>query len=335
MNVSIIIINWNTRDILRNCLESVFKETQGIEFEVILVDNGSNDRSVQMVEGQFPEVNIIANKDNRGFAAANNQGMDIAKGRYILLLNSDTIILDNAIKKTVLFADDHTEAAVVGCRVLNKDKSLQNTCFMFPSVLNMFFECTYLCNLFPKSKLFGRAYMTWSDRKDVREVDVVAGCYMLVRKEAIQQVGMLDTRYFFYGEETDWCWRFKRAGWTTLYTPEPQIIHLGGKSSSQLTGNVMLQLIGSILTFMKLNRSTLTFTLSCLLTSAFFFIRVPYWLINAVMHKNNRKKSFATAMSYFRGGFYCLFDWKKLLINGKTITNKVSEEATLDSQIAS
>jgi hypothetical protein len=119
MDVSVIIVNWNTRSILRDCLSSVFKQTQGIEFEVIVIDNGSSDSSTEMVEAEFPQVIVIANAENRGFAAANNQGIAVAKGRYVLLLNSDTIIFDDVIKKTVLFADTHREAAVVGCRVLS------------------------------------------------------------------------------------------------------------------------------------------------------------------------------------------------------------------------
>ena len=213
IDVSTIIVNWNTCNITCDCLKSVFEQTKELSFEVIVVDNASSDGSVEMIRHDFPQVNLIENSENKGFAAANNQGMAIANGCYVLLLNSDTIILDNAISKTISFADAHPEAAVTGCRVLNPDRSLQPTCFMFPSILNMLFESSYLYKLFPRSKFFGRERMTWWDRSDVREVDVVTGCFMLVRREAIEQVGIMDERFFVYGEETDWCYRFKRASW--------------------------------------------------------------------------------------------------------------------------
>ena len=178
-----------------------------------------------MVREDFPETIIIQNTDNKGFVLANNQGFEVAKGRYVLLLNSDTIILDNAIAKTIEFADAHSEAAVVGCTILNPDRTPQPiTCFMFPSILNLLLSGTYLYKIFPKSKFFGRELMTWWDKSEVKEVDVVAGCYMLVRKDAMNQVGVLDQRYFIYAEETDWCYRFKENGWKVLFAPEPEII---------------------------------------------------------------------------------------------------------------
>jgi GT2 family glycosyltransferase len=313
MDVSVIIVNWNTRDILRDCLSSIFKQTQGIEFEVIVIDNGSNDRSVEMVEAEFPQVIIIANAENRGFAAANNQGIAIAKGRYVLLLNSDTVILDNAIKKTVLFADAHREAAVVGCRVLNANKTLQQTCFMFPSVLNMVLAATYLYKLFPRNRFFGRERMTWWDRNSVSEVDVVTGCFMLVRRQAIEKIGLMDERFFVYGEETDWCYRFKQAGWKVVFAPVGQIIHLGGVSSSKMARKT-LQLRGAILQFMDKHHSKATYILSCILTEAFFALRVPFWLTKAIMSPRNRLSCWNTVKVYSTGAFRLLLGYKGLLV---------------------
>src|SRR5687767_9827816 len=137
MDVSIIVVAWNVRELLRNCLQSVYAETKGIEFEVIYVDNGSTDGSVEMVRQEFAPVRIIENPDNKGFIRANNQAIELARGRYVLLLNSDTLVLNDAITKVVGFADQHLEAAVVGCRVLNPDLTLQGNCFRFYSTLNM------------------------------------------------------------------------------------------------------------------------------------------------------------------------------------------------------
>ena len=144
MDVSIIIVSWNTKQLLEQCLYSIYKNSEGLSCQIIVVDNGSTDGSAEMVKDKFPQVNLIRNMENRGFAAANNQGIKISKGRYVLLLNSDTIILDNAITKTVKFADNHPNVAVVGCKVLNPDMTLQRTCFMFPSTLNMILSTTYL-----------------------------------------------------------------------------------------------------------------------------------------------------------------------------------------------
>ncbi|MCK5605681.1 glycosyltransferase family 2 protein, partial [Candidatus Pacearchaeota archaeon] len=190
IDVSIIIVSWNTRDILRDCLASVYAQTCDILFEILVIDNASGDGSVEMVRRQFPKATVVANSPNVGFATANNQGLNAAKGRYILLLNSDTVILDKAIQKTVTFADSHLDAAVVGCRVLNIDRTLQQTCFKYPSLLNLVLSLMYLNKLFPRNRFFGREEMTWWDRRDAREVDVVSGCFMLVQRGAINDVGL-------------------------------------------------------------------------------------------------------------------------------------------------
>lgn len=314
LDVSIVIVSWNTCEILRNCLRSVYEQTHGVSFEVIVIDNSSSDDSAAMVKEKFPKVILIENTENRGFAAANNQGMKIATGRYVLLLNSDTIVLDNAIVRTVTFDDGYPEAAVVGCRVLNPDRTLQKTCFMFPSLLNMFLSSTYLYKLFTKSKFFGREQMTWWDRNDIREVDVATGCFMLVRKEAIQKVGMMDEQFFMYGEETDWCYRFKQAGWKVMFTPVGNIIHYGGVSSSKMAAKMTLQLRGAILQFIAKRYSKGTYILSCILTGTFFSFRIPFWLIKTIVSPRNRLNCWSTVKVYSTGVFRLLRGYKGLLV---------------------
>jgi len=308
MNVSIVIVSWNTKKILRNCLASIYTQTaESVEFEVIVVDNASNDDSVQMVEKEFPQVLLIQNPENRGFAAANNQGVRVSKGRYVLLLNPDTIVLDNAIAKVVSFADTSKDIAVVGCRVLNIDHTLQPTCFMYPSILNMLLSSCYLYKLFSKSHFFGRERMSWWDRNDVREVDVVTGCFMLIRREAIEQVGLMDERFFMYGEETDWCYRFKKAGHKVVYMPFAEIIHLGGESTKQVATRMMLLNKGSKLLFLRKHKGVFVYALACLLTALFFFIRVPYWLIRSLAsRKNEKRERLKRAQTYVMGGFYAI-----------------------------
>ena len=312
MDLSVIIVNWNTCDVLRDCLESIYEQTEGVSFEVIVVDNASVDGSAEMAANEFPQVTLIKNKENRGFAAANNQGMRIAQARYLLLLNSDTIVLDGAIQKTIRFMDQHTEAAVVGCKVLNPNRTVQGTCFMFPSLLNLFLSTTYLYKVFPRHQFFGRERMTWWDRQDVREVEVVTGCFMLIRTEVIDQVGLMDERFFVYGEETDLCWRIKNAGWKILYSPIAEIIHLGGGSSQQMRPQMLMQLIASVLLFFRKNRIFVSYIMACILMSLFFVIRLPYWLFRAAVSSKTRKSDLLTAWYYAVASSKSLFGWEAL-----------------------
>lgn len=277
MDISIVIVSWNTCEILRNCIKSIYINTKDLKFEIIVVDNASSDGSVEMLKQEFPQVVLVENKENRGFAAANNQGLALAKGRYVLLLNSDTLVLDGTIQKTVKFADTLPEAAVVGCRVLNEDKTLQSSCFMFPSVLNMFLWIAGLSKLFPRNRFFGRERMTWWDWGNVREVDVLTGCFMLIRQKALEQVGPMDEQFFMYFEETDWCYRFKRAGWKVMFTPNGQIVHLGGVSSKQVKPQMVRQWRKSMLLYYKKHKSLLAYVSAWVLIMLFFLTRIPYW----------------------------------------------------------
>ncbi|MBN2457231.1 MAG: glycosyltransferase family 2 protein [Sedimentisphaerales bacterium] len=306
LDVSIIIVSWNTRDILRNCMKSVYDKSGKVDFEVIVIDNASDDDSAEMVETNYPQAILIKNEENRGFAVANNQGMKIAKGRYVLLLNSDTVVLEDAIAETVSFSDAHPEAAAVGCKVLNPDRTLQPTCFMFPSAVNMVLSSTYLYKVFPQSRFFGRERMSWWDRSDTREVDVVTGCFMLVRREAIDQVGMMDERFFMYGEETDWCYRFKKSGCKVFFTPCAQIIHFGGQSTRQRATEMILRRMGSRLLFFEKHGGRLEYATACLLIALFFFLRVPFWLARTLVSKNNGRDCLRIAHTYVIGGFYAL-----------------------------
>lgn len=306
MDISVIIVNWNTCWLLRDCLKSVYERGGVQDLEVIVVDNASADGSAEMVRNEFASVKLIENAENRGFAAANNQAMAVAKGRYVLLLNSDTVVLDNALAQAVSFADVNSRAAVTGCRVLNPDRTLQATCFMFPSILNMLLSSTYLYKLFPGSRFFGREKMTWWDRNDIRQVDVVTGCFMLVRREAIDEVGMMDERFFMYAEETDWCYRFKQAGWQVLFTPCAEIIHLGGQSTAKRPVSMIIQLRLSILGFIGKHRGRFARLIAGLLTALFFIVRLPVWLART-LPPARRAEAITKLQAYAMGVVYALF----------------------------
>jgi GT2 family glycosyltransferase len=235
VKLSIIIINHNTCELLRTCLSSIYKQTQNIVFEVIVVDNGSTDGSREMLAQDFPQVVTIFNDENKGFAAANNQGIRQAKGESVLLLNSDTEILDRAIEKTISFMEQYPEASIAGCKLLNPDGTLQPSCRSFPSAWNLFAEATFLYLLFKKTELFGGYHKSDFSHTETRQVDVVMGAFMMIRREVFEKAGLLDESYFMYTEETDFCYRARQFGFKVYFTPEAQIIHhvAGSKKSTQ------------------------------------------------------------------------------------------------------
>jgi len=232
-DLSIVIVNWNTREMLRDCLASVHESEGGRAAEVIVVDNASDDGSAEMVAAEFPQAVLIRNTENRGFAAANNQGFAVARGRHVLLLNSDTILHGDVLARSVAWLDSHPGAGAMGCRVLNTDGSVQLTCSMYPSILNQLLQASGLWKL-RRPRFFGRFLMTDWQRDSERAVDTISGCYLLVRAKVIDEVGPLDEAFFFFGEETDWCRRMRDAGWRLVFAPVGEITHHGSVSARKL-----------------------------------------------------------------------------------------------------
>jgi GT2 family glycosyltransferase len=325
LDLSIVVVSWNTKDLLRDCLASIYAQAPAADFEVILVDNASTDGSAEMASGEFPSVRLIRNPDNRGFVRANNQALEAARGRYVLLLNSDTVVLDDAIGRTLRYAELHPEAAVVGCKVLNPDRSLQRSCFMYPSPLNMLLQSTFAYKLFPKSRFFGREFMTWWDNSDERRVETICGCFSLVRRQAIDEVGPMDPIFYFYGDDPDWCRRFTKAGWDVRFFPGASIVHLGGQSTRLMRRAFRFQLTGSQLIFCRLHRSRPAFFAARLLSALFYLLRLPYWLARAAGGGARRPEFLETAGTYARGALYCLFDWKSLVMNRAELVSRLRE----------
>ena len=225
MDISIIIVNWNTRDLLHTCLESINKTISGIEYEIIVVDNGSQDNSVAMMQEKYPHVKVIQNAENRGFGAANNQAMRVMAGRYALLLNSDTVLTENAVYELFSFMENHPDAAMACGQLLNADGSKQNSIASFPSLLTLITNVPLLEYLFPRRYPSKRYHYD-----EPIEIDSAIGACLLVRKKAIDEVGMFDERYFFFFEETDWAYRMKKASWKIYHVPTAFIYHLQGQS---------------------------------------------------------------------------------------------------------
>ena len=308
MDVSIVIVSWNTRDILSDCLRSVFEQTKEVSFEVFVIDNSSHDGSADMVRAEFPRVKLIENAQNRGFAAASNQGLRLASGRYTLLLNPDTLILDDAISRCVRYADLHSDVGVVGCQVLEDENRISNTGFSFPTPLNLFLALSGLSRAFPRSRLFGRPELGWWDRDSEQDVDVVAGMFMLVRREAIAQVGLMDKSYFVYSEETDWCYRFSRAGWRRVFTPSARIVHLdgGGKSTSQVSSKMFVQMQKSSMIYHRKNLGLAAWASVKGIYVVSNAVRMVLWfassIINRDPHTRNKSAAAKAALRYHFSG---------------------------------
>jgi GT2 family glycosyltransferase len=285
VDLSILIVNYNTRELLRTCLASVIAETYGIDYEVIVVDNTSSDGSREMLRQEFPSVRTIYNEGNKGFAAANNQGIRIAGGRYILLLNSDTKILAGAIQSTVNFMDAHAESSIVGCRLLNADGSLQPSLMSFPTVWNLFTESFFLYLIFQKSRLFGRYHMTHFNYATVCPVDVVKGAFMMIRQEVFERIGLFDESYFMYTEETDFCFRAKAAGVGIFFYPSASIIHYGSGSVENID-RLFEQFHSTQVYFLRKNFVGLHRTAAVVLKMVGIAVRIPTYFLAGVLTLN-------------------------------------------------
>ncbi|MBX4258437.1 glycosyltransferase family 2 protein [Clostridium estertheticum] len=234
MDISIIIVNYNTKQLLADTIQSVIDTVGQITYEIIVVDNASSDGSIEMIKKQYPKVNLIENKDNLGFPKANNIGIKQAGGRYVLLLNSDTKVLDNCIQKCLEYMDGNIEAGAIGCKLLLTSGKLDHACKRgFPTPEASLYYILKLHKLFPHSKKFGEYTLNYLPIDEINEVDALTGAFMMVRKKVIDKAGLLDETFFMYGEDLDWCFRIKEAGYKVIYYPEAVTIHYKGGSSKR------------------------------------------------------------------------------------------------------
>ncbi|MBX3177322.1 MAG: glycosyltransferase family 2 protein [Candidatus Hydrogenedentes bacterium] len=254
--LSIIIVNWNAKPELCACLGSLNMEAWGAAIEVIVVDNASSDDSVAVVKACFPYVHVLENSTNRGFAAANNQGMRQATGRYILLLNPDTELRTDTLEATLTYLGRHPDVAIVGCRCIRANGEIQSTTFRYPRLSDVFINVFVPNSVMRRSKLLGRARYVGVDPGRERNVEVIAGCYMFFRRQVYDTIGGLDERFFMYGEEVDWCYRASAAGFVIRYVPHIEITHLGGVSAAQCAEEMSLAMARSQLLLIQKIRGT-------------------------------------------------------------------------------
>jgi len=240
LDLAIVIVNYNTRDLLRECLASVYGSQGEFSCEVWVVDNASTDDSAEMVAAEFPQAHLIRSEVNGGYSYANNLALreilDLGCHipSYVLLLNSDTLLPPSALADMLAFMGGHPEAGAAGPRLVRASGELDLACRRsFPTPINSFYKLFGLSRLFPHSPRFARYNLTFLDPDEKVEVDSVAGSFMMVCREAIQQVGLLDESFFMYGEDLDWAYRMKAAGWKVYYNAEVRVLHYKGESSKQ------------------------------------------------------------------------------------------------------
>jgi GT2 family glycosyltransferase len=232
MDVSIIILNYNTCELTLNAIQSVYDSQTTSSYEIIVVDNHSSDASVTEIKRRYPDVRLIENLRNDGFSKGNNIGIKLATGRYILLLNSDTIMGFDSLQTMIAFMDQNVPVGAAGCKIVLPDGSLDKACKRgFPTPSASFYYAFGFSKLFPKVARFNQYQLGYLDPNQDYPVDCLVGAFMMVRKQAIDQVGMLDEDFFMYGEDIDWCYRIKKGGWQIHYYPYTQIVHHKGASS--------------------------------------------------------------------------------------------------------
>ncbi|MCX6171125.1 MAG: glycosyltransferase family 2 protein [Ignavibacteriales bacterium] len=301
IDVSIVIINFNSFSLLDNCLQSLFAETRGVTFEVITVDNGSTEKGIDEIVKKYPTVKFIKNQKSVGFAAANNQGFTIAGGKYILMLNDDVIFIEDAITKVIDFSKTKNDKAIIGCKLLNEDKSYQISIVDFDSLPNLFGENLFLYKLFPVNKYLSKYHQNYTNQNFPVEVDAVKGAFLFMDREILKRLGGLDERFHFYYEETDFCYRWKNLGGKVYYYPGAEIVHIGGASTdSNLWFKYSNQHISKIQFFQK-HFHGMKLILALILHELGLILRVPLYIVSGLLKADSTL--IRKAVCYFRSIF--------------------------------
>jgi GT2 family glycosyltransferase len=240
MDLSIIIVNYETYDLTKQTIESVINHQHPFKYDIYLIDNASADGSIEKLQENFLKevetglIKFILNSENKGFAHANNMALRKIDSEYVLLLNSDTVVVDNCLEDSLNYMHTHEDVGALGCKVVLPDNTLDKACRRsFPDFNVSFYRMTGLSRIFPKSKRFGRYNLTYLDEDETYEVDSIVGAFMFVRSKVVRQVGFLDEKFFMYGEDIDWCYRIKAAKWKIIYFSDAKIVHYKGASNSK------------------------------------------------------------------------------------------------------
>lgn len=296
MDLSVVIVNWNTAALLIQCLESIYTNSPKNEFEVLVLDNASTDRSVPLVQQEFPQVKLLVSEKNLGFAGGNNRAIQQSKGRYILLLNPDTEVIPGAFDELIQFMDANPQAGAAGSRLLNPDGTLQQSCYPSPTPLRELWRLLHL-DIFHPYALYR---MDEWDVDNSQEVDVIQGASLILRREALNNVGVLDDTYFMYTEEVDLCYRLQKQGWRLYWIPQSQVIHYGGQSTKQVATKMFLCLYESKLMFMRKHHGRLAAKIYKLILSITALTRLSLIPLAWLEHDPQRQHHLALAKHYRR-----------------------------------
>jgi len=315
VKLSIIIISWNVKNDLIRCLKSLYEYQPSNKFEVVVVDNASTDGTVEAIKNNFPEVVVLSNSENRGFAAANNQGIERSRGKYILLLNPDTIVHPDSLNILVNFMDGNADVGACGPKLLNEDGTIQPSARRFPTFRGALYRHTALRFL----RIFRNEYKKWLmkdfDHKTQMDIDQVMGAALMVKRSITDRIGTMDEQFFMYYEEVDLCYRVKQAGWRVVFVPAAVITHFGGQSSGQIPVGKRIMMLTSLLKFFRKHRGRLpTAVFNCLFKPAIIVRDIcniaagafAYIFSVIIMNKKQRRKSAAKVKnSLILLGKYC------------------------------
>lgn len=271
MKLTVVIVSYNVKYYLEQCLDSLKKALEGIEAEVFVVDNHSRDGSVEYLQRRFPDTHMIALQHNSGFARANNMAVKAAKGNYVLLLNPDTIVAENTLREALQFLDTHGEVGAVGVRMMKTDGTdAMESRRGIPTPMAAFYKMSGLCARFPASRRFAHYYMSYLSWDEPAEIEVISGAFFLVRRKILDEVGLLDTDYFMYGEDIDLSYRIYKAGWENWYLPL-KILHYKGLSTRKFSFRYVHVFYGAMLIFFRKHFASLSFWLSIPIKVAIYF----------------------------------------------------------------
>lgn len=283
LNLSIIIVNWNAKKFLVKYLRSLTSEIADLNAEIIVVDNASTDGSQDTIQKDFHHVKLIKNDTNVGFAKANNIGIEHSIGKYVCLVNPDVVILDGCIEKMCAYMNENPSVGILGPKILNSDLTLQKSCRKHPTLLNTFCRALALDRVFP--------FFTFYPHDRIRRVEVLSGCFLMVRREAVKEVGLLDEGFFMYAEDKDWCRRFCEAHWEVVYFPDAEVIHYGGASSSNQPVKFFIEMHRANLKYWNKYYSRTTVLVYLLIILLHQLIRVLKDVIIYTLNPSRRKTS--------------------------------------------
>jgi len=270
VDVTVILVSYNTENLLAECFGALQAASTGLQLQTIIIDNASRDPSVSMIQSRFPDARLIINPTNVGFGRANNQALPFVQGRYVLLLNTDAFVSLDTLQKSISYMNEHSGCGILGVKLTGRDGELQPSCRYFPTPLNLFLQRTGLNRFFSSVQLVDDMNR---EHDTARECDWLPGCYLLIRREVIEQIGLFDSRYFLYSEEVDLCFRAKKSGWEVHFLPDTSVIHLGGESArsdgdiTDVGSQIETFKIESELLFFRKNHGAAALLLHMLLTT--------------------------------------------------------------------